>query len=261
MSTQAKFSILLVNYKTPQMTPICLDLLRQAISQIDAEVWVVDNDSKDASTEYLRTLDWINLLERQPEKPETGDFAHGLALDLALGQIKTNYLFVMHTDTMVYDAGIFGRMLAFCDAEDGVAAVGCVDQVYRGRLRTAWRVCRRFLKHHARRARIALGVGSRPPKGYIENYLKSFFAVWNVNIMKRHGLTFALDGKTPGYAAQDRLIALGYQVKTLPASAVFRYLDHMQGGTKTFARGEVKNRRLRANVEMMTRLDQRISHK
>lgn len=77
-----KFSIALVNYQTFDLTKICLNLLKK---HIDAgllvpnkvDIGVVDNDSKDESTDYLRTLDWINLIERKPVGQETGFAAHG----------------------------------------------------------------------------------------------------------------------------------------------------------------------------------------
>ncbi|MCQ9427516.1 glycosyltransferase, partial [Pseudomonas sp. LJDD11] len=59
------FSIAIVNYKTLEITKICLDLLQQHLGNTPHQVWVVDNDSADDSTEYLRTLDWINLIERK----------------------------------------------------------------------------------------------------------------------------------------------------------------------------------------------------
>lgn len=62
--TQPNFSLVLVNYKTPDITRMCLELLRQHVQAQRIPVWVVDNDSADASLDYLRSLDWINLIER-----------------------------------------------------------------------------------------------------------------------------------------------------------------------------------------------------
>ena len=53
------FSIVIVNYKTPEITKICLDLLHQHLGD-SVPIWVVDNYSADESTEYLKSLDWIN---------------------------------------------------------------------------------------------------------------------------------------------------------------------------------------------------------
>ena len=101
------YSIVLVNYKTHELTSICLKLLYKIFKDSGVQVWVVDNDSADESTEYLRSLDWIHLIERMPVPDEPGFMAHGCALDLVLDEITTDYLFLLHTDTLIHDPEIF----------------------------------------------------------------------------------------------------------------------------------------------------------
>lgn len=134
------FSIVIVNYKTPEITRICLDLLHQHLGNDNVPIWVVDNNSADESTEYLRTLDWINLIERSAPGPEIGHIAHGKALDLVLQRVETDYLFLMHTDTFVFDKNVFPMMLNKCLKNPKVVAVGCVEQINRGTARTLWRL-------------------------------------------------------------------------------------------------------------------------
>lgn len=225
------FSIVLVNYRTPEITRISLELLKQASERSGFAVWVVDNDSADKSTEYLRSLDWISLIERKPEAGESGFMAHGRALDMVLDRAATDYLFLLHTDTFIHDPAIFELMLNECRAADNVIAVGCVDQIYRGQIRIVWRLVTRYLKYHARRLKIALGLKSRPPKPYTEKYVKSFCSLWNIKTVKQHGWTFAMDGKIPSYAIQDKLSEYGYTIAYLSARTMFQYLDHIEAGT------------------------------
>lgn len=227
----SEFSVVLVNYKTPEITKISLELLRKASERFGFAVWVVDNDSADESTEYLRSLDWINFIERKPEVGESGFMAHGRALDMVLERASTEYLFLLHTDTFVHDPAIFELMLNKCRENGTVIAVGCVDQIYRGQIRIVWRLVTRYLKHHARRLKIALGLKSRPPKPYREEYVKSFCSLWNIKIIKQHGWSFAMDNKIPSYAIQDRLCEFGYKTAYLPARKMFQYLDHIEAGT------------------------------
>jgi len=224
------FSVVMVNYKTRQMTSTCLKLLKKALAGYNAQIWVVDNYSADESVEYLRALDWIHLIERAPTK-EPGFMAHGNALDVALEKIDTDFLFVLHTDTMIYDPQIFEIMMARCLADPKVVGVGCVDQVYRGTLRTLWRITTRFIKHQVRRLKLAIGVSSRPPKPWIELHLKSFCALWNIRVIKQQGLSFCMADRNPGYEMQDRLVAQGYRIEHLSSKKMFRYLDHIQSGT------------------------------
>ena len=240
------FSVVLVNYKTRELTAAALGLLKEALAGFDAQVWVVDNYSEDDSTQYLRSLDWIQLIERSADLPEPGYVAHGRALDLVLEKINTDYLFLLHTDTLIYDAAIFDLMLAECLANERVMAVGCVEQINRGVARTIWRFVSRFCGHYFRRLKISLGLNSREPKPYREIYLKSFCALWNAKAIKQHGLSFYMNDRIPGYEIQDRLTPLGYTIVYLPARTMFRYLDHVESGTVSAIGGYgAHSRRLR----------------
>jgi hypothetical protein len=72
IATEGSYSIILVNYKSLELTQTCLNLLHEGLRGSDVPIYVVDNDSNDASTDYLRTLDWIQLIERKPWKPARG---------------------------------------------------------------------------------------------------------------------------------------------------------------------------------------------
>ena len=201
----ADFSIALVNYKTHEVTSLCLDLLKKALDDSPVPVWVVDNNSADESTAYLKSLDWINLIERKADGPEKGFMAHGRALDLILEKVNTPYLLLMHTDTLIYDVDILRQMLAQMRSDDRVAAVGCLEQVRRTRLETAWRIFIRASKYYFRRAKVALGFNTREPRLFYEIYLKSFCTLWNVDIIRQQGMSFAMNERIPGYEMQDRL--------------------------------------------------------
>lgn len=237
------FSIVIVNYKTPEITKICLELLHQHVGDKHVPVWVVDNYSADESTQYLRTLDWINLIERSVSEPEAGHIAHGKALDMVLERVDTDYLLLMHTDTFVFDKNIFPMILNKCTNNKKVVAVGCVEQLNRGTARTVWRYSSRLFKHHYRRLKISMGLRSREPKPYREVYLKSFFTLWNCKLIKQHGMHFSMDDRVPGYTLQDQMTALGYVVETLSPRKIFSYLDHIQAGTVAATGGYGKTHR------------------
>ncbi|MVV48067.1 glycosyltransferase [Pseudomonas sp. PB120] len=241
--TPANFSIALVNYKTLDLTKTCLTLLQEALRGTGVPVIVVDNHSDDASSEYLRSLDWIELIERKHTGPEAGNLAHGRALDLALERVETDYLFLMHTDTFIYDPAVFAMMIDQCMWHREVAAVGCLEQLDRGVVRSAWRLASRFCKHYTRRSLLALGVQARAPKPYREKHLKSFCTLWNVALIKHHGFHFQMDDRNPGYELQDRMTARGYAVRFVSPRKMFRYLDHIQSGTVSAMGGYARNHR------------------
>jgi GT2 family glycosyltransferase len=257
-SESSDYSIVMVNYKTLQLTSSALEFLRKAIDVSKVPVWVVDNYSGDESTEYLRSLDWIHLIERSIDAPETGALAHGRALDMVLERVNTKYLLLMHTDTFLYDASIIQMMLNAMKNDPTVFAVGCIDQIDRGWLRTIWRHSSRFMKHYSRKTMLALGFSSRQPKPYYEVYLKSFCALWNVEIIKAHAMHFSMSDRTPGYEMQDRLTSHGYKIVYIPPRKMFRYLDHVQSGTVaaagTYGKG---HRRTRAYQSILKKIGHR----
>lgn len=250
MSNQSlpPFSIVLVNYKTLTLTKTCLELLKKhfdagAIDSAQVDVWVVDNGSQDESTEYLRGLDWIRLIERTPVSGEPGYAAHGRALDLVLEQTSKDYLFLMHTDTFIYDPEVFAYLLNISQQDPKIVAVGCLDQLNRGRIRSAWRISSRFIKHYVRRLKVALGLKTKPPKPYIETHIKSFFALWNIACIKAMGLSFFMSDRIPGYELQDILKPQGYRIHRVSPAKLFRYLDHIEAGTVGLVSGYSANNR------------------
>ncbi len=98
---KGKVSICVVNYKTEELTRICLKSIRANTDYPDYEVIVVDNDSGDASLEYLRSLKWIRLIERHGDVPEGGSPAQGTALDIGLKNAGGEFFVAMHSDTFI----------------------------------------------------------------------------------------------------------------------------------------------------------------
>ncbi len=237
------FSIALVNYKTVQLTSACLELLKGVQTDYGAEIWVVDNDSADESTAYLRSLDWIHLIERKPTEPETGAKAHGEALNIVLERVDTEFLFLLHTDTLIYDKAIFNVMLEKCIEDNKIMAVGCTKPQHRGMLRSGFRFTKRFLSHYLRHLKKSMGLKSKEPGPYREAYLQSFCALWNIKILKEHGIALYMNNRLPGYEAQDKLSALGYKTCKLSAKKVFSYLEHVDGGTLSAIGVHHKNHR------------------
>ncbi|KPW16860.1 hypothetical protein ALO90_03548 [Pseudomonas amygdali pv. aesculi] len=171
------------------------------------------------------------MIERTSLAREPGHIAHGKALDLILKSVETPYLFLLHTDTFVFDTNVFSMMMSHSTAHPRTAAVGCVEQINRGFIRTIWRFSTRLLKFHYRTLTRHIGLPSKTPKPYRETYLKSFCTLWDCNIMKKHNLHFMMDNRVPGYSLKYKVIKLGYAITFLSARALFGYLDPIQAGT------------------------------
>lgn len=231
MISESDISVGLVNYKSFEVTSVCLELLHKAIDVSKMPVWVVDNDSRDESLAYLKSLDWIRLIERNPTAGEAGFVAHGSGLDMILERVTTKYLLILHTDTFIYDSAIIRTMLDKFRSDENIAVVGCMEPVWRSTPHAILRYVTRGAKYYFRKTKLKLGLKSRRPKLHYETHLKSFCALWNVDIVREHGLHFNMENKVPGYAMQDRLSQLGYKPVAVPSKEMFSGLDHIDKGS------------------------------
>ena len=118
---KGKATICIVNYKTLDFTRLCLRSIRK-FTNYPYEVIVVDNNSGDASLEYLRSLGWIRLIERRSEPDEQGGgFAHGAGLQLGLENCNTEFFVSMHSDVFIQKANWLGDLISYF--EDGCLGV------------------------------------------------------------------------------------------------------------------------------------------
>ena len=243
-ANRPRFSILLVNYNTPRITETCLNLLRSYADETGTPVIVVNNSAPgEASTRYLETQDWVTLIHRAAVPGENGRMAHSGGLDLGMTRVETPHVLCIHTDTLIYDTGIFDVLETGMD--ESAAVVGCLDQVHRSPLRRSMRKLRRWRQRNWRMLLMRLGWPTMRLPGP-ESYVRSFCALWNVGAMRQHDLQFYNGDDNPGYAMQDALTELGFSVVTFPSSHIFQFLDHVQAGTPVEMANVKGNRRRNA---------------
>src|SRR5262249_48137555 len=116
-------TILIPHYKTLALTKLCLRLIRKFTDPVQAKVIVIDNQSEDISTEYLRSLSWITLIERKAMPDEGAITAHSKALDLGLKQVETPYVLSFHTDTLVKNSNWLPFLLSHMQKSSNIAGV------------------------------------------------------------------------------------------------------------------------------------------
>jgi len=221
-------TILIPNYKTFKLTQLCLRFLQQYTDLQKAHIIVIDNDSRDESTEYLRSLDWIKLIERKPESDDTPSLSHSRALDLALKQVTTPYVLVMHTDTIVKHAKWLDFLLQFIQDKSGVAGVGSwkleskslfrrVAKIIEQKIQLAWYWLIKKNKHAVQREH--------------DYYLRSHCALYRTDLINQHQLTFSAIGEPAGKIMHQKLVAAGYQMIFLPSELLGKYVDHINHAT------------------------------
>lgn len=227
-----KVTIIIPNYKTLEITKICLRLIRKHTKSDLADVIVVDNDSNDASTQYLRSLRWISLIERKPQMPETGVHAHARALDLAFQQVRTPYVLSIHTDTFVKSPLWLDVLLAEFD-NPLVAGVGSWKLESKNWLQMLGVRLEQSIKYVLHR----LFGYKRYNKNRINkaaHYLRSHCAIYRTDIIKQLGTCFSDGDDTAGRVMHQKMVAAGYQMKFLPSHFLGQYLDHLNHATSIF---------------------------
>ena len=227
--TEKRVTILVPNYKTLLITQICLRLLRKHTDPALADVIVIDNDSQDTSTEYLRSLEWIKLIERPAEPGETGVHAHSRALDLALAEVKTPYVVSIHTDTFIKRSDWLTFLLSQFDSER-VAGVGSWKlesknwwRRYGIYFEQGWKyLLNRFFGYQ----------GYRPERlDKTAQYLRSHCAIYRMDVIRELSTSFSDGDDTAGKTMHKKMEAAGYQMKFLSSTRLGHYVDHLNHAT------------------------------
>jgi len=229
-SNQPIVTILIPNYKTLDLTKLCLRLLRKHTDSNKIQVIVIDNHSADESTDYLRSLKWITLIERQPEDDDTPPLSHSRALDMALEQVTTPYVLSLHTDTMVKHDKWLDFLLKQIENQNEVGAVGS----WKLESKPWYRRTAKALERHAQLIWYKLinkhkhaiqGIG----KNYY--YLRSHCALYRMDLIKSLNLTFSDERECAGKVIHKKLINAGYQIKFLPSETLGQYINHINHAT------------------------------
>jgi GT2 family glycosyltransferase len=111
-------SVILVSYNTIEMTKIALSHLLASSQNIDMEVIIVDNDSKDHSADILRReYPQIKLIENKK------NVGFGRANNQALPYIKSRYVLLLNTDAFV-EPDTIAKTVQYMDANPLCGVLG-----------------------------------------------------------------------------------------------------------------------------------------
>jgi hypothetical protein len=228
-TTMPQVTILIPNYKTLELTKLCLNLVQKYTDQNKAKIIVIDNDSQDASLDYLRSLSWIQLIERKAIPQEEPAMSHSRALDLALKEVTTPYVLSIHTDTLIKHHGWLDFLLVHMQARPSIAGVGS----WKLEQKSLWR---RTLKRLERGIQLAYCQWTGKPhliEGVGKNYyyLRSHCAMYRMDLIKQLNLSFAGGDMVAGKDMHKRLVDAGYEMVFLPSDILIKYLDHINHAT------------------------------
>ncbi|SRR5579883_621973 len=251
-------TILVPHYKTLELTKLCLRLLRHYTDSHLAKIIVIDNDSQDESLAYLRTLSWIELIERRAIPGESAVQSHARALDMALDGVTTPYVLSIHTDTLVKHPEWLTFLLEQIEKRPTIAGVGSWKlenkPLFRRLLkRLEWMIQRCYYGLVGKRQHGLEGVG--------ENYyyLRSHCAMYRTSLLKQLNLHFGDGDAVAGKEMHKRLLEAGYEMIFLPSEVLIQYVEHINHATvvlnphlSTRQKSVVKGlRRIKATIDRL----------
>ena len=118
INTGLQLSIIIVNYNVKYFLEQCLCSVRKACTQVDAEIFVIDNHSSDGSRKWL-----------EPKFPEvkfrwkTSNDGFGKASNSVLKEAKGDHILFLNPDTIVAE-DCFKKCLDFFKAHKNCGALG-----------------------------------------------------------------------------------------------------------------------------------------
>jgi len=113
-----KLSIVIVNYNVKHFLEQCLESVFRGIKDIEAEVWVVDNNSVDGSVEMVKSkFPAVKLVELDQ------NLGFSKANNIALRQATGQYVVILNPDTIVEEK-TFAKVIEFMDAHPEAGALG-----------------------------------------------------------------------------------------------------------------------------------------
>lgn len=227
----SKVTILLPNYRTPIITRLCLRLLRKHTDVNNIHVIAIDNDSgeDDESLSYLRSLKWIELIERKSVPNESPGASHAAALDMALEKVTTPYVMSIHTDTFVLRHDWLDYLLEQIHMDDNIAGIGS----WKLEVKPTWKKVLKKVEYMIQYVIYPL-VGKElitDGKGRHFHYLRSHLALYRTDILRKYRVSFGAGEETAGKILHKTLVDHGHEMVFIPSEKLMRYVIHLNHAT------------------------------
>ena len=114
-----QLSVIILNYNVRYFLELCLKSVQKAISTIDAEIIVVDNNSEDNSCNMVRKFFPNVILIKNKE-----NFGFSKGNNIGVAKAKGEYVCILNPDTVVAE-DVFLKLLEFSNSKEKIGIVGC----------------------------------------------------------------------------------------------------------------------------------------
>lgn len=228
-------TICVINYKTLELTKLCLRSIRK-YTNYPYQVMVVDNDSQDESTQYLKSLKWIRLIERKKET-SSGGYEHAAALDLGLRSCDTEFFMSLHSDTFVHRDNWLTDLMSYFTPQTACVGSDKVDMA------PQWQIWLKKTTDFRTFKRILLKTPD--PLGVYRYYNRTVCSIYRKDVLDKEGLTFMMgreQGLTAGKKLYFELVDRGYNTVELADPVMKKYVWHLAHATQVVNSDEFKLR-------------------
>lgn len=106
-------SIVILSFNTFDYTKQCLESVKETVPLDRCQIVVVDNASSDGSLEYLRTLDWITLVENKENRGFPGGCNDGINVSF-----PENDIYLLNSDTILPKNALFWLKMGLYSSEN-----------------------------------------------------------------------------------------------------------------------------------------------
>lgn len=114
-----KLSVIILNYNVSAFLDLCLQSVEAAITNLNAEIIVVDNHSPDDSCQMvLQKYPKVKLIANSE------NFGFSKGNNMGVKQALGDYVCILNPDTMVPEDA-FEQLLSFSDQQEKLGIVGC----------------------------------------------------------------------------------------------------------------------------------------
>ena len=202
---------IIVNRRTLELTRTCIESLLFYYPSM--RFVLVDNNSQDESTEYIRQLESDNIVCLF-NTSATIEPHHALGINMGIEKVETDFFLTLDSDVTVLKRGWLEAMLRLFLNDKRMFGAGNVILNYNDD-------CTR---------------GTYEDEFIVYNFVHPFCALWDVNKYRLLNTSFCLSGQ-PACAPCTAAQAAGYHLGSVPGIDVYNrpepyYVHHKWGGTR-----------------------------
>ncbi len=226
----------------------CLRSIRRHSQGLDLEVIVVDNGSRDDSLDYLRSLDWIRLVERPEEVHTNWPLNVFTAWDAGLELATGEYYVTMHSDVFVKRDGWLDPMVRELERKPRAGASGAWKLELENRL-YLWQ--KRVMGRAVEGVKSLFGRRKALNNHSETQYPRDYCAMYRADALRDNALTFRpVNGcGGGGYSIARQLWDAGYAMGMVPVREMAANVFHVAHGTAAVTEKSLRHRRAQRKVE------------